>query len=29
LPNFYSILGGKIDNVYDILEELNGEAIEP
>ena len=25
LPGFYSILGGKIDNVFDILEMLSGE----
>lgn len=25
LPGFYSILGGKIDNIYDILEKLNAE----
>jgi hypothetical protein len=23
LPNFFSILGGKIDNVYDVLEKLD------
>lgn len=25
LPGFYSILGGKIDNIYDVLEKLNAE----
>jgi hypothetical protein len=25
LPNFYSILGGKIDNIYDVLEKLDAE----
>ena len=27
LPNVYSILGGKIDNVYDILEKLDAEPL--
>ena len=27
LPGCYSILGGKIDNVYDILEKLDSEPI--
>jgi hypothetical protein len=25
LPGCYSILGGKIDNIYDILEKLDAE----
>ena len=25
----YSVLGGKIDNVYDILEKLDAEALIP
>lgn len=29
LPNFYSVLGGKIDNIYDILERLDAENFEP
>lgn len=28
LPGFYSILGGKIDNIYDVLEKLNAEPLE-
>ena len=28
LPGCYSILGGKIDNIYDVLEKLEGEAFE-
>ena len=28
LPGFYSILGGKIDNIYDIIDFLDEEAIE-
>lgn len=28
LPGCYSILGGKIDNIYDVLEKLDHEAIE-
>jgi glycine/D-amino acid oxidase-like deaminating enzyme len=28
LPNFYSVLGGKIDNVYDVLEALDSEAFQ-
>lgn len=28
LLSFYSILGGKIDNVYDVLERLDGEALD-
>ena len=27
LPGFYSILGGKIDNIYDILEKLDAEPL--
>lgn len=27
LPGCYSILGGKIDNIYDILERLDGEQL--
>ncbi|WWW13806.1 Malate:quinone oxidoreductase [Spirobacillus cienkowskii] len=27
LPGFYSILGGKIDNIYDVLEKLDAENI--
>jgi len=27
LPGFYSILGGKIDNIYDILEKLDDEEL--
>ena len=26
LPGLYSVLGGKIDNIYDILERLNSES---
>ncbi len=26
LPGFYSVLGGKIDNIYDILEKLSAES---
>jgi hypothetical protein len=29
LPSCYSILGGKLDNIYDILEKLNGEQLSP
>lgn len=29
LPGCYSVLGGKIDNIYDVLEKLNSEVIEP
>jgi hypothetical protein len=25
LPGCYSVLGGKIDNIYDVLEKLNEE----
>lgn len=25
LPGCYSVLGGKIDNIYDVLEKLEGE----
>lgn len=28
LPGCYSVLGGKIDNIYDALEKLNAEHIE-
>lgn len=27
LPNFYSVLGGKIDNIYDILERIEKDLI--
>ena len=27
LPGFYSVLGGKLDNIYDILEKLSAEDI--
>ena len=27
LPGAYSILGGKIDNIYDIIEKLDAESI--
>lgn len=27
LPGCYSVLGGKIDNIYDVLEKLNAESI--
>lgn len=27
LPGYYSVLGGKIDNIYDIIEKLNQEPI--
>ncbi len=27
LPGCYSILGGKIDNIYDVLEKLNAESL--
>ena len=27
LPSFYSVLGGKIDNIYDVLEKLSAEDI--
>jgi glycine/D-amino acid oxidase-like deaminating enzyme len=27
LPNCYSILGGKIDNIYDVLEKLDAETL--
>jgi hypothetical protein len=26
LPGCYSVLGGKIDNIYDVLEKLNAEV---
>lgn len=29
LPGCYSVLGGKIDNVYDVLEKLDAEIIQP
>lgn len=29
LPGCYSILGGKIDNIYDVLEKLEGETLLP
>lgn len=28
LPGCYSVLGGKIDNIYDVLEKLDGERLE-
>jgi len=28
LPNYFSILGSKIDNVYDVLEKLDGYSIQ-
>jgi hypothetical protein len=27
LPGCYSVLGGKIDNIYDVLETLDGERL--
>jgi hypothetical protein len=27
-PNFFTILGSKIDNIYDILEKLNYESFQ-
>lgn len=27
LPGYYSVLGGKIDNIYDVLEKLNDEKL--
>ncbi len=27
LPGFYSVLGGKIDNIYDVLEKLDADAL--
>jgi glycine/D-amino acid oxidase-like deaminating enzyme len=29
LPGCYSVLGGKIDNIYDVLEKLDEESFEP
>lgn len=29
LPGCYSVLGSKIDNIYDVLEQLDGEAFTP
>jgi len=29
LPGCYSVLGGKIDNIYDVLEKLEDEMFEP
>jgi hypothetical protein len=29
LPNCYSVLGGKIDNIYDVLKKLDSEAFVP
>ncbi|WP_236169981.1 NAD(P)/FAD-dependent oxidoreductase [Pseudomonas parasichuanensis] len=29
LPGCYSVLGSKIDNIYDVLEQLDGEALVP
>lgn len=29
IEGFYSILGGKIDNIYDVLEKLDNEIFEP
>jgi hypothetical protein len=28
LPRCFSVLGGKIDNIYDVLEKLDAESIE-
>jgi hypothetical protein len=28
LPGCYSVLGGKIDNIYDVLEKLDSEVFE-
>jgi hypothetical protein len=28
LPGCYSVLGGKIDNIYDVLEKLDAESFE-
>lgn len=28
LPGCFSVLGGKIDNIYDVLEKLDAEAIQ-
>lgn len=28
IKNFYVILGGKIDNIYDVLEQLNSEVMD-
>lgn len=27
LPNYYAILGGKVDNIYDVLEKLDAEPL--
>jgi hypothetical protein len=27
LPGFYSVLGGKLDNIFDVIEKLNNEFI--
>ena len=29
LPGFFSVLGGKIDNIYDVIEKLESENISP
>ncbi len=29
MPGCYSVLGGKIDNIYDVLEKLDAEAFSP
>jgi len=29
LPGCYSVLGGKIDNIHDILEKLDAESFQP
>lgn len=29
LPGCYSVLGGKIDNIYDVLERIDQEPLEP
>lgn len=29
LPNYYAILGGKIDNIYDIFDKLDAEPLGP
>lgn len=29
LPGCYSVLGGKIDNIYDVFKKLDGESFQP
>ena len=29
LPGSYSVLGGKIDNVFDVMEKLDHEPLDP